>query len=481
MAHRTLAMTVLIIANFIDLMDTTVVNVALPAIQNDLHATPADLEWVVGAYTLALAATLITGGRLGDIIGTRRTFVLGIAGFTLASLVAALAGSADVLVVARAVQGAFAGLMVPQVLAGVQSMYAPAERAPIYGLVGFITGTASVVGPIVGGWLVSSNAFGIGWRAIFMVNVPVGVALGIAAMLVVPNSRSAHSRRLDLPGVLLVTGGVLCLVFPLVEGRQAGWPLWAWLVLAAAPLFLAAFAVWQRRSTSPVVSLRLFRDRGYLAGSVVNLTFQAGLVGFFFLLSLYLQQALRYPALEAGLTWVGFSLGALAGSALSVPLVRRFGRRPMTAGALLTAGAVVWISLLAVAPGAGPVPTGWYFTPALVLGGFGMGLLIVPLYDAALETVPVAEAGSASGALSTVQQIGGSLGIAVMGAIFYTAATATPTEATITTGLRAASWGSAVAFTLAAVASLFLASRPVRTDVPDQAHQQERSFSPSHR
>lgn len=253
MKHRTAAMAILVVANVMDLMDTTVVNVALPAIQADLHATPAHLEWVVGAYTLALAATLITGGRLGDIFGIRRIF---------------------------------------------------------------LTGLAGVAGPLLGGWLVSSHAFGIGWRAIFMINVPIGIVLALAARTVVPSTRSEHARRLDLPGTILATAGVLCLVFPLIEGRPAGWPLWAWLMLAAAPILLATFAIWQRRAASPLIALELFRNRGYLAGSVVNLCFQAGLVSFFFLFTLYLQQALRYGAFEAGLTGSG-SLSALSPGARS--------------------------------------------------------------------------------------------------------------------------------------------------------------------
>jgi len=454
------AMVVLIVANFMDLMDTTVVNVALPSIQRDLRASAAQLEWVVGAYTLGLAGMLITGGRLGDIIGRRRTFLIGVIGFTLASGLAAVAGDGDVLVAARAVQGLFAGAMVPQVLSSVQALYEPRERAPIFALVGFITGCASVVGPVLAGWLITSDAFGIGWRSVFAINLPIGVLLTIAAAFVVPNTRSEHPLRLDVRGAALAIAAVLCLVFPLIEGRQAGWPVWSWVMLASAPVLFAGFAFWQRalavRGGSPLIPLRLFRDRGFVAGSIVNLCFQAGLVAFFLFFTLYLQQAIGYAALPSGLTWLAFSLGTLTGSAVAVPLVARLGRALMTLGAVIVAASVAWIALVAVDPTAVASPDGWTFVVPLALGGLGMGLLIVPLFDATLETVPVGDAGSASGALSTIQQIGGALGIAAIGALFYGAAGPSPDASTIAAGLHIAAVGCVVAFCCAAVASAFL-------------------------
>lgn len=450
-------MVVLIAANFMDLMDTTVVNVALPSIQSDLAATGGQLEWMVGAYTLGLAAMLVTGGRLGDILGIRRVFMIGIVGFTLASLGAATAGAADWLIVARAAQGAFAGLMVPQVLAGVQALYPPAERAPIYGLVGFVTGSASVIGPILSGWLISSGSFGLEWRAIFLINVPVGVALTVVAAKVVPNARAARPPRLDLAGAGLLTAAIVCLALPLIDGREAGWPWWSWTLLGAAPVLIAAFAAWQfaceRSGRTPLIPVHLLRNRGYAAGNVVNFCFQAGLVGIFLVLTLYVQQALGFTALSSGLVWLGFSLGTLAGSIAAAPLVGRMGPRLMSIGATLAAGAVIAVTAMCPAPG-GTQPHWPVLSAVLTIGGIGMGLLIVPLFDAALATVPTADAGSASGALSTVQQIGGTLGVALIGAVFYSVAGTHPTDQTLNDALHAASWGSVAAFSAAAVAGL---------------------------
>ncbi|WP_161606184.1 DHA2 family efflux MFS transporter permease subunit [Microlunatus speluncae] len=452
------AMVVLIVANFMDLMDTTVVNVALPSIQAELGAGPAAVEWLVAAYTLALAATLIIGGRLGDIVGLRRVFLIGIAGFTVTSVVAAAATDAGLLVAARALQGGFAGLMVPQVLAGVQALYPPERRAPVYGVVGFITGTASVVGPVLSGVIVSTGAFGFGWRAIFMINVPIGIALFLAAIRLVPATRPGPAVRLDLPGTALVTTGVLCLILPLIEGREHGWPWWSWVLLAVGPLLLIAFAVRQRRleraGGTPLIPLRLFADRGYRTGCMINFCFQAGLVSFFLFLTLYLQQALRLGALQSGLVWLGLSLGALAGSSIAAPLLARIGHRVMAVGAALFA-----LSMILVGTTAGTVSHWWALAGLLTIGGIGMGLIIVPVFDVGLATVPRTDAGSASGTLTTIQQLGGSFGVAVIGVIFYTAATAAPTPATITHGLHLAVAGSVIALLLAGLTALLHRAR----------------------
>jgi EmrB/QacA subfamily drug resistance transporter len=452
------AMVVLIVANFMDLMDTTVVNVALPAIQGDLGAGSASVEWMVAAYTLALAATLITGGRLGDIVGIRRVFLIGIAGFTVASVLAAVAFDAGVLVAARGLQGAFAGLMVPQVLAGVQALYPPERRAPVYGVVGFITGTASVVGPVLSGVIVSTGAFGFGWRAIFMINVPIGIVLFLAAIKVVPAARPGPAVRLDLPGTALVTAGVLAVILPLIEGRARGWPWWSWLLIVLGPLLLIAFAVRQRRlersGDTPLIPLRLFADAGYRAGCVINFCFQAGLVAFFLFVTLYLQLALHFSALESGLVWLGLSVGALIGSSIASPLLARVGHRVMATGAVLFALSMILVATAAVDPSAGAAPRWWLLAGLLTIGGIGMGLIIVPVFDVALATVPAADAGSASGALNTIQQLGGSFGVAVIGVIFYTAATDAPTPATITAALHLAVAGSVAAILLAGLTAL---------------------------
>ena len=240
-------MGILIFASFMDLLDVTIVQVALPTIREDLGATPAQLEWIVSGYMLAFAVVLVTGGRLGDILGRQRTFLIGVAGFTIASVVASLSTSGDLLVAARVVQGAFAALMVPQGLSTLQALYTPKERAPMYGIIGGVSGLAAVIGPVLGGWLVTADIAGLGWRSIFLLNVPIGIAIFALAARFVPNTRSPHPLRLDILGVVLLSGALLGMLYPVVEGRALGWPAWLWLVAGAGVALAVAFVARRAR------------------------------------------------------------------------------------------------------------------------------------------------------------------------------------------------------------------------------------------
>lgn len=468
--RRGLAMFVLIVASFMDLLDTTIVNVGLPAVQEDIHATPGHLEWVVGGYTLAFAVVLITGGRLGDIVGRRTMFLTGVAGFTASSLAAALARNGDMLVAARVVQGAFAACMVPQVLASVQALYRPKERAAVLGVIGAVSGMAAVAGPLLGGWLVSADAFGIGWRSIFVINIPVGLALLAAARRLVPDTRSAHPLRLDVPGLLLASAGLFLLVFPLVEGREAGWPVWIRAMLAASPLVLGVFVLNQRRRMrrggSPLVPMRLFADRGFTSGSTVQLCFSAAMAGFFLILALYLQIGLHFSAIASGLTLLPFTAGAFVGSAVSVPLAPRIGKPLVIAGALMQAGGIAWARQVVEAQGAHL--SGWDLLWPLALAGLGLGFLVVPLVDLALATVDVRDAGAASGVYSTFQQFGAALGVAVTGVVFFGRTHDGYDPTVMRTALLAAALVCVGGYLLAAAAGLFLpASRLARHDAVD--------------
>jgi EmrB/QacA subfamily drug resistance transporter len=483
--HRTLGLIVLILANFMDLMDTTVVNVALPTIRLDLGATAAQLEWVVSAYTLGLATTLILGGRAGDLVGRRTVFVVGVLGFTAASALSACAPDGTVLVAARALQGAFAGLMVPQVLASVQDMYAPEKRGPIFGLVGFVTGSAAVVGPVLAGWLIAIDAFGIGWRSIFAINVPVGAAIAIASFFVVPNGRASRKGRLDILGAVFSTTAVVALMLPLVEGRQLGWPAWSWVSFAASAVLIVALILWERRVDAlrpgdAFIPLHLFRNAGYRGGAIANFTYQAGLASFFLFLALYLQVSLGYSALQAGLTWLGFSIGTLVGSVVaSTPLATRFRTGVMGTGASATAAALLWIAVLAIDSQRSSALSGWSLTPPLGLAGIGLGALIVPLFSATLERVTANDAGGASGALSMLQQVGGSLGVATVGAAFFAVAGNNPTASSTAEAFPLAAILAAALFACAAVATLLLRrprprSAALTASVPTQDALQDR-------
>jgi len=467
---RGLAMGVLIFASFMDLLDATIVNVALPSIRTDLHATGAQLEWVVGGYLLAFAVLIITGGRLGDIAGRRRVFVTGVVGFTLGSALACIAPTIGVLLVARVVQGAFAAMMVPQVLSSVQALYAPRERAAMFGVIGAVSGMSAVIGPVLGGWLASSDAFGIGWRSIFLINLPVGAVLVVLALRWVPDTRSEHPLRLDPLGLVLVTAGLFGVVYALIEGRQQDWAAWIWAVGAAGVLVLAAFVVQQvrreRATGSALLPMRLFADRGFSAGLVTQGAFQGSLAGFALVLTVYVQTGLGWSAIHAGLTLLPFSLGAFVGTAVSVPLGTKLGKVVMVAGAGLQSAATVWV--LAVVQGQTDALSTWDVAPALLASGIGLGLLVVPLVDVALATIPTSEAGAASGAYGTVQQVGAALGVAVIGTVFFAATGTSYDVGSLRDGLVAACWVAAGGYALAALASLLL---PTRAQL--HAHQEE--------
>lgn len=466
---RGLAMSVLIFASFMDLLDATIVNVALPSIRSDLGASGAQLEWTVGGYLLAFAVLMITGGRLGDVLGRRRLFVAGVLGFTAGSALACVAPTIGVLLVARVVQGSFAAMMVPQVLSSLQALYAPRERAAMLGLIGAVSGLSAVIGPVLGGWLVSSDAFGIGWRSIFLINLPNGLVLVVLAMRWVPDTRSVHPLRLDPWGLVLATAGLLGVVYALVEGRQQDWAAWVWAVGGAGVVVLAAFVRQQvrreRTTGSALLPMRLFGDRGFSAGLVTQGAFQGSLAGFALVLTIYVQTGLGWSAVHAGLTLLPFSLGAFVGTGVSVPLGMKLGKVVMVVGALLQSAATVWV--LETVHSQGDGLSTWDLVPALVVSGIGLGLLVVPLVDVALATIPVAEAGAASGAYGTIQQMGAALGVAVTGTVFFGVVGTSYDAASLRSGLLAACWVAAAGYALAALASLLL---PTRSQV--HAHQE---------
>lgn len=275
--RRWLGLAVLLLAAAIDLIDATIVNIALPTIRDDLGAGAAALEWIVAGYSLTFALGLITGGRLGDVFGRRRIFLIGVAGFTLASLAAGLAWSPAALVAARFVQGAFAALMAPQVLSTINVSFPPEERPKAYGMYGTFAGIATVSGPLLGGLLMQGDLFGLDWRPIFLINLPVGLATFVAALLFVRESRDEHPPQLDLTGVGIVTVALLLLLYPLVEGHELGWPAWTFASMAASLPVLALFAAQQarraRRGDAALVPLGLFRERAFGGGVLAGLTF----------------------------------------------------------------------------------------------------------------------------------------------------------------------------------------------------------------
>lgn len=468
--RRGLAIGILLFASFMDLLDVTIVQVALPSIGADLGASEAQLEWIVSGYMLAFAVALITGGRLGDLFGRRRIFLIGIAGFTLSSAAAAAAWSGDVLVVTRIAQGLFAALMVPQLLASVQALFSPRERAPMYGLIGGVSGLAAVAGPVLGGWLVDADLWGLGWRTIFLINIPVGIVIFALAARFVPETRSARPMRLDLPGVALLSATVLAFMVPLVEGQTLGWPAWLWIPVGVGAVLLVAFVAHSRRRMrrdgSALLPMPLFTDRGFSAGIVTQAAFQGALNAFTLPFIIYLQVGLGFDALTAGLNLLAFSLGAMLGTGMVIPLVARLGKMLVTAGSVIMAASVLWV--FAIVSDTGAAFTGWAAVWPMALAGIGLALLIIPLVDVALATVPVADAGAASGAYSTFQQLGAAAGVAVSTTVFFTIVGDDWSREHVLTALQASVWVSVTGFAIAALASLLL---PRRARV--QAHLEE--------
>ena len=460
MRFRTIAVVVLLFASFMDLLDTTIVNVALPSIEKDLNATSAQLEWIVSGYVLSFAVLIITGGRLGDIYGRKRLFLIGVTGFTLASASCAAATSGDMLVVSRLVQGIFGAIMIPQVLSIIQVLFAPKERAGVFGALGAISGLAAVAGPLIGGFLVTQNAFDLGWRSVFIINVPVGIALFITAALCIPESRAAKRVRLDVLGVVMISATLFLLVYGLIEGRALGWPIGIWIMMGASPVLLAVFIWYQgrrdKKSGSALVPPSLFHSRGYSAGVLTSFSFSASIGGFFLILVLYLQVGLGFSAIDAGLTTLPFSLGALVGSGIAVPLGPRLGKGLILLGALAQIGGYLWITRIVDAQANALVGTD--LIAPMALAGLGLTLLVVPLTDVSLAQPSVVNAGAASGVLGTFQQVGSAIGVAVVGVVFFGTVGDAFSPAALRDAFLAGIMVPITALALAALASFLLPS-----------------------
>ncbi|MGW3959288.1 MFS transporter [Amycolatopsis sp. NPDC005003] len=421
--RRWAALAVLLVAEAMNLLDATIVQVAGPAIHADLPGPAAGIPWFSAAYTLPFAAFLITGGRLGDILGRAKVFKLGVAGFVLASLVCAAATDAGLLIGARAVQGAAAALIIPQTIGLIRALFDGDERAKALGTIGPVMGLSAVTGPLLGGLLTQA----ISWRAAFLVNVPLGLAVLVAARLL-REDRAATRPRLDLVGTALVVAGAGLLVYPLIDPAGTNWGL-----LAAGAALLVVFGFQQRRAAAPLVEPSLFANRGFPAALAGSLLFFAVMTGLMQVVPMQLQLGLGADVRTAGLTLLPLSAGlAVSSYVAGARLVPKFGARVMFAGlALLVAGV-----LAALAAGVGAYP--W----ALALCGLGMGTFTVPFFTAALHRVRPHETGSAAGLLNAVQQLGGTLGIALLGGLYLGAGTA------------AAALGSAAALAVAAAVAV---------------------------
>jgi EmrB/QacA subfamily drug resistance transporter len=420
-SHRFAPLIVLMAGTFMVVLDFFIVNVALPSIQSSLRAGAASTEWVVAGYGVSLAVLLITAGRLGDALGRRRALVAGLALFSVASGACGAAPSASSLVAARVAQGVGAALISPSVLSIIGVLYEGEERTRALGVYGLVMGVAAAGGQLIGGALIHLDLLGLGWRSCFLINLPVGVAAVALAPRLVPESRGAIREGIDPVGTVLLTAGLLALIVPLVEGRQQGWPLWSCVALALAPLALCALVLQQRRRRrrggATMIEPRLLRHRAFVGGLGLQVLFWSGQASFFLILALYLQDGRGIGALGAGAVFTVTAAAYLLTSLPAPGLAVRHGRRVVLAGALALAAGHA--ALLAAVASEGSGGSLWALVPGLLLAGAGMGLCITPLTAISLSELTPQGAGAASGALSTIQQVGNALGVAVTGAVFF--------------------------------------------------------------
>jgi MFS family permease len=405
--RKWLLLPTILCGTFMASFDYMVVNVAAPSFRTDLRAGPAALELIVGGYAFTYASGMVTGGRLGDLVGHKQAFITGMAGFTLASLLCGLAQTPAQLVGARMLQGLTAALMAPQVLALITAAFSAADRARALAWFGVVLGLGGVIGQVLGGVLLEANLFELGWRTIFLVNVPVGALAIIAAREVLP-AGVRGAGRLDLVGAAGISAGLGLALAPLVLGQGY------YLLLVAVPALAAALA-WERRAKQPLLPLTLFRERAFSVGLLVNVAFMVSFGGLMFVLTLLLQTNLGLRPLAAGLTFLPLALASMATSLIGPRLVAKFGLAVLAAGAMTE---LLGLVSLAIELHGADLAVAWMLAPLTVIGA-GSGLVLPALIGLVLQGVPPKQAGAAAGVLTTSQQFAAATGVAALGAVYF--------------------------------------------------------------
>ena len=419
--HRWLILGIVLAAEIMDLLDSTIVNVAGPSLKEKLQATPSALQWVIGGYTLTLGAGLVLGGRLADRYSRRNVFLGGLVSFTISSLLCAIAPNIEALIAFRLIQG-FAGAMVlPHVIGFIRDVFPPEELGKAFAVFGPVFGLGGILGPIVGGFIIDGNIASTGWRAVFLVNIPIGIVNLWLAWKYLPKRESDHSIKIDLLGSLLIIVSSGLLLLPLIQGQEAGWPLWTFLSLAASLVGFGIFTLQQRwvisRKRTPLVDPDIFKATTYDLGLAGIFVFFAGFTGVYLIITLFLQIGEGYSARGAGIANIAIALGTAMGGALSgAVLADKFGTRVLQMGAVaqITGAILLFIAL----------PTMqsfnfWHIAPGMFVSGFGTGLVVAALFDAILLSIKDELVGSASGVLSSIQSIGSSVGVALFGTLFF--------------------------------------------------------------
>jgi len=417
--YRWMVLWVVMVADVMDLLDATIANLAGPSIRADLGGSESTLQWVLAAYTLTFAVGLITSARAGDLLGRRRLFIIGMAGFTAASLLSGLAPSAGLLIAARVAQGFFGAVMIPQGLAMVKASFTPEDLQKAFVPFGPIMGLSAVLGPILAGFLIDADLWGTGWRMVFLINIPIGVVATYLAWRYLPDTRSDGApTRMDPLGSVLLTVASGLLIYPLVQGREHDWAPWTFAKMAASAVVFVAFVFNERRSDHPVIEPTLFDNRGFVAGTLFLATFMTSMVGFGLVLNLFTQLGLGFGPFKAGLVMVPWALGIAIGAVVSGAWAGpKFGRHVLHAGLVVLVLGVV--GLWWTVGHYGLAIDGWDFVPALLVAGFGCGLIFAPLFDLILADVDENEVGTGSGLLNALQQFGGAIGVAVLGTVLF--------------------------------------------------------------
>ena len=410
-----LALAVLALGLFMTLLDLTIVNVAIPSIVDDLHASLDQILWVLNGYSLMYAVLLITSGRLGDIFGPRNMFIAGVVVFTVASALSGLAQDPTQLILARGAQGLGAAILAPQGLPIMTTIFPPERRGGVFAIYGGLAGLAVLAGPIVGGFIVTN----FGWRWIFYVNLPVGVLIVALALALVPDLRPGRRHRLDLAGVALATVGLFGVVFGLIEGQRYNWgTVWSGItipeIIAAGVAVLAIFFIiqWRRQDREPLLPFAVFKDRNYTVMTLVLMAMGFAMVGVFLPITIYFQSVLGLSAFDAGIATAPMPLVMMLFSGVVAPLAARFGKYILMAGLTLFAIGMAYIAWRVQVDA-----NRWSFVPGLVLGGLGLAGVWTPVYSLATRDLQPRLAGVASGVLSTVQELGTVIGSAAIGAV----------------------------------------------------------------
>jgi EmrB/QacA subfamily drug resistance transporter len=419
--RRWWVLAIVVVAQFMFVVDAFVVNVAIPSIRADLHATTGEIQGVIVLYQIAFATLIITGGRLGDIRGSKPVFLLGLLGFTLASLWCGLARSGGELVTARAVQGAAAALMIPQVLATIHLLFRDAERGRAFGIYGFTLGFGGAVGFGLGGWLVALDLGNLGWRTIFFVNAPIGLALMGAALRLIPSIPTKPGARLDLMGAIVLLVALLCLIGPLLLGADLGWSPSLFAVVAAGLGLLALMWPLERwvehhRKGLPLVHLALLQDSSFTTSLLAVFFFTFANISFYLVITLYMQLGLHFSPLQSGSVVLPLAIGFAVMSRLAGPRAQRRGVAALLEGCGIQ---IVGLAILDGAAAIGRLSAPSALALLLVVFGVGQAMVMAPLYGLVLTRVPAAHAGSGGGVMITVQQIGNAAGVAVIGTLYY--------------------------------------------------------------